>query len=113
VLAPIARIEGREGDILMFPSATRGADSAPVPVYADLVMRAMIHAGGFGEFRVTQAGPSELVIELDALSDDARESVSREITTLMTRLGCAVPAIEFTPFVRDLSTKLRRIQRRF
>ena len=106
-LAAIDRIEGREGDTLMF----RGDDGRIVPVFADLVARALLYAEGFDEYRVVQTDASLLEIELDVLDDRTRGSVTREIHALAERMRSERPAIVFAPYEPDGSVKLRRVAR--
>ncbi len=106
-LAAIERIEGREGDILLLP----GLDGRTVPVFADLVSRALLYAEGFDEYRVVQTGPARLEIALDVLDDRSRSSVQAEIEALADRLGCEHPLIDWAPYARDRTVKLRRVAR--
>ncbi|GAT73252.1 putative adenylate-forming enzyme [Microbacterium sp. HM58-2] len=106
-LTAIERIEGREGDILLL----RGLDGRTVPVFADLVSRALLYAEGFDEYRVVQTGPSRLEIALDVLDDRSRSSVQAEIDVLAHRLGCEHPMIDWAPYAHDGTVKLRRVAR--
>ncbi|MBO0979131.1 F390 synthetase-related protein [Microbacterium sp. SD291] len=106
-LTAIERIEGREGDTLAF----RGPDGSTVPVFADLVARALLYADGFDEYRVVQTGANLLEVGLDVRDARARESVRAELRTLADRLGCETPEIIFVPYAHDGSVKLRRVVR--
>lgn len=106
-LTAIERIEGREGDTLVF----RGLDGRRVPVFADLIGRAMIHADGFDEYRVTQIAESLVQIALDTVDDRSRRRVTEEIAALADRLRCEPPALVFVDYVHDGSVKLRRVMR--
>ncbi|WP_217184063.1 F390 synthetase-related protein [Streptomyces sp. AC495_CC817] len=106
-LTAIDRIEGREGDTLLL----RGIDGGRVPVFADLVSRALLYAEGFDEYRVVQTEASRLSIELDVLDERSRGTVRDEIDALAERLGCERPEIDWEPYVRDGSVKLRRVTR--
>jgi len=106
-LAPIERIEGREGDTLEF----RGLDGRPVPVFADLITRALLYAEGFDEYRIVQTSARRLEIGLDIVDDQTRRSVETEVYGLADRLGCERPEIVFTAYQRDASVKLRRVAR--
>ncbi|WP_223628762.1 F390 synthetase-related protein [Microbacterium sp. EST19A] len=106
-LAAIERIEGREGDTLLF----RGHDGRRVPVFADLVARALLYAEGFDEYRVVQTDASLLEIALDVLDDRTRDSVTREIHGLADRMHSERPEIAFAPYTPDGSVKLRRVAR--
>jgi putative adenylate-forming enzyme len=104
-LTAIERIEGREGDTLTF----RGVDGRDVPVFADVITRALLYADGFDEYRITQIGASRLQIALDTLDDRSRRRVEDEVGALADRLGCERPELTFEDYVRDESVKLRRV----
>ncbi|KQR38312.1 F390 synthetase-related protein [Microbacterium sp. Leaf159] len=104
-LTAIERIEGREGDTLVF----RGLDGRDVPVFADVIARALLYADGFDEYRITQIGASRLQIALDTVDDRSRRRVEDEVGTLADRLGCERPDLTFVDYVRDGSVKLRRV----
>lgn len=106
-LTAIERIEGREGDTLLF----RGLDGRSVPVFADVMTRALLYAEGFDEYRVVQTHASLLRISLDVLDDRTTNSVTREVHSLADRLGCERPEIVFDVYARDGSVKLRRVAR--
>lgn len=106
-LAAIERIEGREGDTLVF----RTAEGAPVPVFADVVTRALLYADGFDEYRVAQTDSMRLEVSLDVLDDHTRTSVTGELHALADRMGCVRPEVVFTDYRRDGSVKLRRVTR--
>jgi len=101
----IERIEGREGDTLVL----RGLDGREVPVFADVITRALLYADGFDEYRITQIGESRLQIALDTVEDRSRSRVADEVGALADRLGCERPDLEFVEFVPDGSVKLRRV----
>jgi len=101
----IERIEGREGDTLVL----RGLDGREVPVFADVITRALLYADGFDEYRITQIGESRLQIALDTVEDRSRSRVADEVGALAHRLGCERPDLEFVEFVPDGSVKLRRV----
>lgn len=104
-LTAIERIEGREGDTLVF----RSLDGRDLPVFADVIARALLYADGFDEYRITQIGESRLQIALDILDDRSRRLVEDEVHALADRLGCERPDIMFVDYVRDGSVKLRRV----
>lgn len=104
-LTAIERIEGREGDTLVF----RGLDGRSIPVFADVITRSLLHADGFDEYRVTQTGESRLEIALDTLDDRSRRRVTDEIDALADRLRCERPALVFVGYENDASIKLRRV----
>ena len=104
-LTAIERIEGREGDTLLF----RSLDGRDLPVFADVITRALLFADGFDEYRITQIGESRLQIALDTLDDRSRRLVEDEVHALADRLGCERPDITFIDYVRDGSAKLRRV----
>lgn len=106
-LAAIERIEGREGDTLVL----RGADGRPVPVFADLVSRALLYAEGFDEYRVVQTGAAHLEISLDVVDERSRRRVREELHALADRLGCERPEISFATYAHDGTAKLRRVAR--
>lgn len=106
-LTAIERIEGREGDTLLF----RGHDGRRIPVFADVVTRALIHADGFDEYRIRQIDESRLEIALDTVDDRSRRRVTAEIDGLAHRLQCESPELVFVEYVHDGSVKLRRVVR--
>lgn len=108
-LTAIERIEGREGDTLVF----RTLDGRSIPVFADVITRALLYAEGFDEYRVTQIGASHLEIALDTVDDRSRRRVEDEVNALADRLGCERPDIDFIAFVHDGSVKLRRVVQRW
>lgn len=104
-LTAIERIEGREGDTLVF----RRLDGRSIPVFADVITRALIHADGFDEYRVTQTGESRLEIALDTVDDRSRRRVTDEVDALADRLHCERPELVFVDYVSDGAVKLRRV----
>lgn len=104
-LTAIERIEGREGDTLVL----RGRDGHSIPVFADVITRALLYAEGFDEYRIRQIGAAQLEIALDRLDDRSMDSVRTEVRTLLDRLGCERPEISFVEYVNDGSAKLRRV----
>lgn len=106
-LAAIERIEGREGDTLEF----RGLDGRAVPVFADVMSRALLYAHGFDEYRVVQTAAARLEIALDVLDESSMTSVTREVHALADRLGCEHPEIVYQEYAPDGSVKLRRVAR--
>lgn len=104
-LTAIERIEGRQGDTLRFS----GLDGRVVPVFADVITRALLYAEGFDEYRVTQIGASRLRIALDTVDDRSRRLVEDEVHALADRLGCERPELTFVDYVHDGSVKLRRV----
>lgn len=106
-LAAIERIEGREGDTLSLP----GRDGRAVPVFADVISRALLYADGFDEYRIVQTAARRLEISLDVLDDRTRRAVTDEVHALLDRLGCERPEIICTEYRHDGGTKLRRVVR--
>lgn len=106
-LAAIERIEGREGDTLSLP----GPDGRAVPVFADVITRALLYADGFDEYRIVQTAARRLEISLDVLDDRTRSAVTDEVHALTDRLGCERPEIVFTEYRHDGRVKLRRVER--
>lgn len=106
-LAAVERIEGREGDTLLL----RDVDGRVIPVFADVITRALLYAEGFDEYRVVQTDASRLEISLDVLDERAERSVRHEVRVLCARLGAVVPDVAFTPYRHDAGVKLRRVVR--
>lgn len=106
-LAAIERIEGREGDTLSLP----GVGGGRVPVFADVITRALLYAEGFDEYRIVQTTARRLEISLDVLEDRTRDSVTHEVHALADRLGCERPEIVFIPYRHTGGVKLRRVER--
>jgi putative adenylate-forming enzyme len=106
-LTALDRIEGREGDTLRL----RGIDGRSIPVFADLVSRALLFAEGFDEYRVVQTSESRIEVALDVVDDRSRASVEAELHRLADRLSCERPEIAIVPYAHDGSVKLRRVVR--
>ncbi|WP_449408309.1 F390 synthetase-related protein [Microbacterium maritypicum] len=106
-LTALDRIEGREGDTLHL----RGHDGRSIPVFADLVARALLFAEGFDEYRVVQTGESRIEVALDVIDDRSTLSVEAELHRLADRLSCERPEVVFVPYAHDGSVKLRRVVR--
>ena len=106
-LTALDRIEGREGDTLLL----RGLDGRSIPVFADLVSRALLFAEGFDEYRVVQTGESRIEVALDVVDERSRQSVEAELHRLADRLTCERPEIVFVPYAHDGSVKMRRVVR--
>lgn len=108
-LTALERIEGREGDTLIF----RGLDGRDIPVFADVITRALLYAEGFDEYRITQIGASRLEIALDTVDDRSRHRVEDEVGALADRLGCERPELTFVDYEADGAVKLRRVVQRW
>lgn len=106
-LAAVERIEGREGDTLSLP----GPDGRQVPVFADVITRALLYAEGFDEYRIVQTSARRLEISLDVLDDQTRRAVTVEVHALLDRLGCERPEIVYTEYHHRGGGKLRRVER--
>lgn len=106
-LTALDRIEGREGDTLLL----RGLDGRSIPVFADLVSRALLFAEGFDEYRVVQTGESRIEVALDVVDERSRQSVEAELHRLADRLSCERPEIVIVPYAHDGSVKMRRVVR--
>lgn len=106
-LAAIERIEGREDDTLLLPDGRGGT----VPVFADLVTRALLYADGFEEYRIVQTAARRWEIALDVVDDRSRRRVTEEIRILTDRIGCEMPELVFRAFSHDAAVKLRRVVR--
>ncbi|PTL71550.1 CoF synthetase [Rathayibacter caricis DSM 15933] len=106
-LTALDGIEGREDDVLLLP----GPDGQPIRVYSDLIVRAMMYAEGFEEFRVVQTGEEQLTVAVDALNAEVERSVALEMSILGRRLGFRPPALVFQQYSHDGSKKLRRVER--
>jgi putative adenylate-forming enzyme len=109
VFSPLHRIEGREGDILLFKTR----DQSTIRVFADMVSRCMIYASGYSEYKVTQTDYDHLDVYLDTITPEAKQTVVREFTRLSKRLGFLPPAITFKSYQHEYTKKLRRIERLF
>ncbi|MEV4735016.1 MULTISPECIES: F390 synthetase-related protein [unclassified Microbacterium] len=106
-LTALDRIEGREGDTLLL----RGLDGRGIPVFADLVSRALLFAEGFDEYRVVQTGESRIEVALDVVDERTRQSVAAELHRLADRLSCERPEVVIVPYAHDGSVKMRRVVR--
>ncbi|WP_295010592.1 F390 synthetase-related protein [uncultured Microbacterium sp.] len=112
-LTAIARIEGREGDTLSLP----GHDGGMVPIFADLVSRALLYVDGVEEYRVVQTGRRTFEIGLrcsdDAAEEAVRGGVVAELGSLADRQRAVRAELRFVPYAPDGSRKLRRVERRW
>lgn len=99
-LLALERIEGREDDTLMVDG---------VPVFADVIARAMVRAEGFTQYLVRQLPDGLIEIALDSL--DAAASVRESLAELWARLGVAAPTVAFVEYRHTPALKLRRVQR--
>ena len=106
-LTAIERIEGREGDTLML----RARDGRIIPVFADVISRALLYSEGFDEYRVVQTHASRLEVALDVVDDRTMSSVTTELHALADRLQLERPEVVFVPYTRDETVKLRRVVR--
>ncbi len=109
VLQALERIEGREGDILLFKNSKENV----VKVFSDMIARCMIYASGFHEYRVVQTSYDCLEIYVDEQSSQTQKNITREFAHLAKQLNFSVPTIAFKPYEHDVSKKLRRIERSF
>ena len=109
VMTAIERIEGREGDVFYFKDSAGN----PVRVFSDMIARCMIYASGFHEFRVIQTDYEHLDVFVDQISTITKTTINREFKRLAKILQVQPPTIIFKLYERDLSRKLRRIERSF
>ena len=109
VMTAIERIEGREGDVFYMKTS----DGSSVRVFSDMIARCMIYASGFHEFRVVQTDYEHLEVFVDQINAVTKVTVNREFKRLAKILKVQPPTILFKPYERDLSRKLRRIERSF
>lgn len=108
----LARVEGREGDVL------RGrGPRGEVPVFADLVSRAILRAIDPADYEVAQSATGALTVSL-ALpaglpTDEERERVATALRALFVRQGADPPAVTVVPLTEALAptVKRRRIHR--
>lgn len=110
VFTAIAHIEGREDDVLLFPSKQETSKDR-VRIFADTVSRAMIYAEGFTHYRVVQTGETHLDIYLDTPTLSAVESVTSELNQLLDGQGCGPRTYAFHHYHHQVGAKLRRIER--
>ncbi len=108
-MTAIDRIEGREGDVFYF----KDSNGSIVKVFSDLVARCMIYASGFHEFRVVQTGYDHVEVYLDTINANTKTSVNHEFARLAATLKFMPPIIQFKQYKRDLTKKLRRVERDF
>jgi phenylacetate-coenzyme A ligase PaaK-like adenylate-forming protein len=109
VMTAIERIEGREGDVFYFKNRAGN----PVRVFSDMIARCMIYASGFHEFRVIQTDYEHLDVFVDQINTITKTTINREFKRLAKILQVQPPTIIFKLYERDLSRKLRRIERSF
>ena len=109
VMTLIDRIEGREDDIFIFKNSAK----KEVRVYSDMIGRCMLYANGFYEYRVVQTGYNKIVVYIDRMTDVSKTSIKKEFDQLARRLSFESPHMTFKKYNRDLSKKLKRIERKF
>lgn len=111
-LQPIARIEGRLDDVLLFVAP----DGRKVHILPSTLRDALLDAApSVTDFRAVQTGPAHLAMTLPAATDAATaDAVRHAVRRAMTRSGAGPLEITVgfgieTPFDR----KLRRVERRW
>jgi putative adenylate-forming enzyme len=113
VFAAIARIEGRADDILLLP---RIDGDALVPVMPDFVRDglALVH-DRVADYRVIQHDPGEIEVLVQGPSTEAARSTALEVLArVFAAAHVRMPSVRFGATIpRDLSRKLRRVERRF
>ncbi|SFI62587.1 F390 synthetase-related protein [Thermoflavimicrobium dichotomicum] len=115
IFMAIEQIEGRCDDLFYLPSLS---SRELVPVFPDFVRRAIISVDlPIEEYLVIQHLPDQLEISLKLKEGDVEEvknAVLQSMRKLFHHLGCQMPSVQFTPYVREPSAvKLRRVERRF
>ncbi|MBP7837347.1 CoF synthetase [Candidatus Saccharibacteria bacterium] len=105
----IETIEGREDDIFYFDSTNDGTTR----VYADMLGRCMLYVKGLSEYRIVQTAPRKIVIYLAYDTSAIRAQIKNELGQLADRLQFSMPRIQFAAYERDLTKKLKRIERTF
>jgi putative adenylate-forming enzyme len=105
----IKRIEGREDDIFIL----KNKKGEQIPVFADMISRCMLYASNFNEYRVVQTSYSHFDVFIDSINPKAKQSITAELKGLAKKVGFKSPSIAFKPYKRDMSKKLKRIERTF
>jgi putative adenylate-forming enzyme len=113
VFTAIERIRGRADDILFIPDASAGH---LVPVMPDFVRDALAHLQPvLTDYRVIQVSPTGIVLHVagpDPVA--ARAAAIRALATVFARHAVRQPTLRpGGPIQQDLTTKLRRVERRF
>lgn len=113
VFTAVERIEGRCDDIFYLENAS----GALVPVFPDLIARAVIASSpAIAEYRVIQEEARAVRVELALAAGADRADTEREaaasVAALLQRMGCRVPELRFDEyrFAPGMS-KLRRVER--
>lgn len=106
----LVAIEGRCDDVLWLPALAGGS---PLPVYPDLVRRAMAlglaGSPGFTDYRLLQHG-EELTLRLQG--HGATEPIAEALDTLWHQAGVRPPRLRRQPWADDAAgVKRRRIRR--
>lgn len=105
----LERIEGRSDDLCRWP-ALDGAET--VPVFPDFLRRAILMASpAIREYRVIQASPDVLEVQLRADGPLPEAEVRQQVSELAEQLGCRAPEVRFAPYeAPPAGQKLRRIE---
>lgn len=103
----LAAVEGRADDVLDGLTAV----GRVVPMFPDLVRRAMALVLGLDDYRIEQHGPTWRV-RTHACEPSLHQTIERECRSLATQLGIAAPVLQFDAWVEEpLTVKRRRIRR--
>jgi len=63
------------------------------------------------EYRVFQHQNHDITIYISKITDEIKESITKEFKQLANDLGFEIPAFKFLPYEYDFSRKLKRIER--
>lgn len=103
----LAAIVGRADDVL----ALHGVDGRVVPVFPDVVRRALALVDGLGDYRLEQHG-AEWRVRTRASDPAVAARLAQECQALASQLGALPPPVCVLPWVDDApGAKRRRIRR--
>jgi len=100
----IEKIEGREDDIFVFDE---------VLVFPDFISRCLVYVEGIHDYRVCQTSKDQITVYLDNLDDEVKRQVISEFERLSTKMHFICPSISFEPYQRDLTRKMKRVEKTF
>ncbi|CDR30469.1 putative adenylate-forming enzyme [Acholeplasma oculi] len=102
----LEKIEGRQDDIFIFKQ-----NHQEIEVFPDFIRRCMLFINEEIEYRVFQHQNHDITIYISKITDEIKESITKEFRQLANDLGFEIPAFKFLPYEYDFSRKLKRIER--
>lgn len=95
------------------PSIHRFAAPQEVLVFPDFISRCLVYVEGIHDYRVCQTSKDQITVYLDNLDDEVKRQVISEFERLSTKMHFICPSISFEPYQRDLTRKMKRVEKTF